>query len=217
MNMPDFSRKEENIHAITHGIPTIISFIGLYILVEHTVSFQDNLMMFSFAFFGISLICVFLASTIYHWVDTMPLKKHLRVVDHLAIYLLIAGSYAPFALVNMRNEAGYKLITLVWGLAIFGVIFKILIRNQLQKYEKFDAGLYAAQGSTAFLFLEELSAAVPSEGMTFLAIGGACYIVGIYFYLGKHIPYHHAIWHLFVIGGAGFHYYTVLNYCTPQL
>lgn len=213
--MPDFSRKEERVHYITHGVPAIFSLYGLAILIQYATPFQDNLLLFSYILFGLSLISVFLASTIYHWVDTMPMKRHLRVVDHLAIYLVVAGTYAPFMLVNLRDHGGFQIIATIWICSALGMVFKILIRNNLQKYEKIDAAIYAVLGSAAFFFLDKITTHIAAPGVQLLAAGGAAYLIGIYFYLAKRIPYHHAIWHLFVIAGAGCHFFAVLYYAVP--
>lgn len=215
MDMPDFSRKEEQVHYLTHGVAAIISFYGLAVLIQYATPFQDTLLLISYIIFGLSLIAVFLASTIYHWVDTMPLKRHLRVLDHLAIYLVVAGTYAPFMLVNLREHGGIPIIGIIWTSTALGMIFKILIRNNLQKYEKIDATIYAVLGSAAFFFMDKITTYIDGPGVQLLCLGGAAYLVGIYFYLGKHIPYHHAIWHLFVIAGAGCHFFAVIYYAVP--
>lgn len=217
MKMPDFTREEEMIHSVSHAIPAVLSLIGLGFLIQKVAPLNDDLAILAVTIFGISLFICFAVSAIYHWVDRFPLKYTLRLCDHFAIYLLIGGSYTPFALLNMRAGIGFTVFAGVWGLAIFGLIFKFLIRNNLQKYERIDASLYAVLGSAAFLFLGDLNACVPNEGMRLLGIGGLAYLVGIYFYLNKKIPYHHVIWHLFVITGAAFHFCAVYYYAKPPI
>ncbi len=217
MKMPDFTREEEIIHSVSHAIPAGLSLIGTGFLIHQLLPLNDSLSIIGVTIFGLSLFICFAVSAIYHWVSRFPLKYTLRLCDHFAIYILIGGSYSPFALLNMREGIGFEVFWGVWMIAAFGLVFKFLIRKNLQKYERIDATLYAVLGSAAIFFLSDLTAAVPERGMQLLSIGGLSYLVGIYFYLNKKIAYHHVIWHLFVIAGAAFHFAAVYNYARPPL
>jgi len=207
-----YSLKEERANYLTHGFSFLMSLAGLGILVGKGLSHEDPYVLPGVVIFGVGLAICFLSSTIYHWVSEPQLKHKLRIVDHLCIYLLIAASYTPFALVNLRDSWGIPVFFIIWGLAIFGSIFKIVIRNQLQKYELVDAFFYVAMGCVALLFITPIIAAIPPEGVWLLLFGGAAYIIGVFFYLNKKIPYNHAIWHLFVMAGGAFHFVAVWGY-----
>ncbi len=207
-----YSLKEERANYLTHGFSFLCSLVGLAILIGKGWSHQDPYVLPGVAIFGLGLTMCFLSSTVYHWVSTPQLKRRLRIIDHLCIYLLIAASYTPFALVNLRDSWGIPVFIAIWVLAILGSIFKILIRNQLQTYELVDAGFYVLMGCMALLFIKPIVANIPPDGVRLLSLGGAAYILGVFFYLNKKIPYNHAIWHLFVMAGGAFHFAAVWRY-----
>lgn len=215
MDLPNYTQSEERAHTLTHLFGFIISIMAVGLLVQSAFVYNDQVIVFAFVLYGLSLICCFLSSTLYHYVEKPALKFKLRVIDHLAIYFLIGGSYTPFALINLRDNGGMRIFFIIWALALGGMLFKILIRNQLQKYEKADAFFYLALGLVAFLFLDKIQTSIAPEALRLLSIGGAFYIVGVLFYLWKAIPYNHAIWHLFVIAGAGFHFMAIWYYAVP--
>ncbi len=208
----NYSPKEEKANYLTHGFSFVVSLIGLGILVAKGWSHKDPYVLPGVVIFGVGLTMCFLSSTVYHWVSTPQLKRRLRIIDHLCIYLLIAASYTPFALVNLRDSWGIPVFFVMWGLAIFGSIFKIMIRNQLQTYEYVDAGFYVLMGCVALLFIKPIVENIPSNGVWLLSLGGAAYLLGVFFYLNKKIPYNHAIWHLFVMAGGAFHFAAVWGY-----
>lgn len=210
-----YSEKEERLNYITHGLGGILSIIGLVVLIIYGVQ-EDWISLLSFILFGASMIAVYTASTLYHWVTRESLKKKLRLLDHAMIYTLIAGTYSPFLLGNFRPSFGWWMFFVVWGLAIMGIIFKILIRNKMDKYAKLDVWIYIGLGSiafvTAFFAGEEAFKGIAPVGLCLLVIGGLFYYVGTFFYSSEKIPYNHAIWHLFVIAGSSCHYFSVLYY-----
>jgi len=216
MKMPDFTREEEVLHSLSHGLSAVISLVGLYFLIIKVLPQNDSLSVIGVTIFGISLFICFFVSAVYHWSDQFPRKYTLRLYDHFAIYILIGGSYTPFALVNMRSGIGFKVFAAIWLFAGLGLIFKFLIRKNLQKYERIDATIYAVLGAAAIFFIDDLKASVAEDGMQLLAIGGLTYLLGIYFYLNKKIAYHHLIWHLFVMIGAAFHFFAVYYYAVPR-
>ncbi len=207
-----YSPKEERANYLTHGFSFLCSLVGLAILVGKGWSHKDPYVLPGVAIFGVGLAMCFLSSTVYHWVQQPDLKRRFRIIDHLCIYVLIGASYTPFALVNLRDNWGIPVFFAIWGLAIFGSIFKIAIRNQLQTYQYVDALIYVVMGCFALLFIEPIVTHIPPDGVWLLSLGGAAYIIGVFFYLNKKIPYNHAIWHLFVMAGGGLHFLAVWKY-----
>ncbi len=217
MKLPFYSEEEENLNFWTHLFGTIVSVVGVFFLVKKVMHYDDGWFILGAWVFGLSMVITFLASTLYHGVRNIPLKKAFRLMDHAAIYLLIAGTYTPFALGNLRNGWGFIIFALIWGLAISGIIFKISIRNYLYKFRHLDLFLYIALGCFVIFFIKPTIEAVGFSGMTLLAIGGAFYLVGAAFYATKRIPYNHAIWHLFVIAGAACHYFSIFYFAQPPV
>lgn len=212
MDIPPYTRNEEIANYLTHGPATIAALIGLGYMVNCFLPKQDYWVVLGVFIFGLTLTMTFAASTAYHYVEQVPLKKTLRLLDHLAIYLLIAGSYSPFTLGNMRYDKGWLIFGLIWLLAIVGITFKIAVRNDFEKYERVDPFIYLAMGFLAIFFLDPLYRCVSPDGIWWLLFGGISYIVGIGFFQWSSLRYHHAIWHLFVISGAFAHIYAVVNY-----
>ena len=215
MKLPFYSEEEENLNFWTHLFGTIVSIIGVFFLVKKVIPYNDGWFILGATVFGVSMICTFLASTLYHGVRKAPLKKAFRLIDHAAIYLLIAGTYTPFALGNLRDGWGFIIFILIWTFAISGIIFKISIRNYLEKFKNVDLFLYIAMGCFVIFFIKPTIEAVEVSGMVLLAIGGAFYLIGAAFYATKRIPYNHAIWHLFVIAGAACHYFSIFYFALP--
>ncbi len=216
-DLPDFTRHEEVVHAWTHGIGAIVSIVAGYLIIQKAMGFGQNRMLVGIGIFSFTLFFALFASTIYHGVKEVRLKRILRIVDHLAIYLLIAGTFTPYTLVNLWGNWGQTILVFIWGVAFLGMAFKILIRNNLQQYEKYDVVFYVVMGCSAFFFFNPITTHIESNGIWFLVLGGASYLVGVYFYLNKKIPYHHAIWHIFVMMGAGFHYVSIYYYVYPKI
>lgn len=217
MKLPFYSQAEERLNFISHLIGTIVSAIGLLFLVKWGYEHGDNGVFLGFVIFGFASTFTFLASTLYHGVSTRKLKKQMRLVDHSAIYIMIAGSYSPFTLGNLREDWGLLLFALVWTLAIGGIIFKYVVRHKMDSLEKLDTILYVILGMLVVLFLRPAFDHISSWGIFFLALGGAFYLVGVVFYLWKKLPYNHAIWHLWVMAGAATHFFSVAYYVNPPV
>ncbi|MFK7908657.1 MAG: hemolysin III family protein [Chitinophagales bacterium] len=217
MKTPNYSSIEECLNYWTHGIGAVISIIGFIVLIYYALEYQDAGVMAGFVVFGLCMIAVFTSSTMYHWVEHIEWKKTLRIFDHLAIFLMIAGTYTPYLLGNMREGWGIPLLIIVWSLAIGGMIFKWLTRYQLQKYEVYSIAFYAGLGLMILFFIQPVVETVDFWGVFLLALGGVFYLVGIVFYANNRIPYNHAIWHLFVIAGAASHYFSILYYVRPPM
>lgn len=163
--------------------------------------------------YGISLILLYLASTLYHSIPHYKVKKVMRVFDHVSIYLLIAGSYTPFALLVLDNTLGDLILYIVWGVAIVGSVFKIFFTG---KFDKLSTLLYIAMGWVAIIAFEPLLSNLPTPGMVLLATGGVLYTGGTVFYMWNKLKYNHAIWHLFVMGGSAAHFFAILFYVLPM-
>ena len=156
--------------------------------------------------YSISLILLFSASTVYHAVDDARIKRRLRVLDHISIYYLIAGTYTPVCVLVLYESKGWLLLTIVWGMALFGTILKLFFTG---KFEVFSLLLYAFMGWSIVIDFNFLREVLSNEGLFYLGLGGAFYTVGILFYAIRKIPFNHLIWHFFVLGGAISHWIMI--------
>ncbi len=200
---------EEWANSVTHGLGALLSIAAVVILVVASRLYGDAWRIVSSSIFGASLVILYSSSTIYHWVSEPHLKRGFRVLDHASIYILIAGSYTPFTLVNMRGGWGWSLFGVIWGLAIIGVVLKI---HFVERYEMLSTIIYLAMGWLMVIAIEPLMDAVPLGGLLWLVGGGVCYTLGVVFFIWERLLYSHAIWHLFVLGGSICHFFAVLYY-----
>ncbi|MBZ2168870.1 hemolysin III family protein [Marinobacter sp. F4216] len=207
-------RIEEWLNSATHGIGALLSVIGTIVLVVGASQLEDNWKLVSFSIFGASLILLYLASTLYHGTRHPELKKLFKTLDHCAIFLLIAGTYTPFLLVNMRGTVGWTLFAIIWSLAITGVVLKIIFKN---RYELARVGIYIAMGWLIIFASSDLVASLSDTALTLMIAGGIAYTGGVAFYLADRIPYMHAVWHLFVIGGSACHFSAVYYGVLPHV
>ncbi|MGW8224396.1 MAG: PAQR family membrane homeostasis protein TrhA [Anaerolineales bacterium] len=206
-NTRTFTLGEEVVHSITHGIGTGLSIAGLVILVVLGVLNGDVYQIIGFTIFGASLVLLYLASTLYHGFQEPRTKRIFKIFDHSAIYLLIAGSYTPFLLVGMRGTTGWILLVVVWLIALIGITMKVLYIDRFQVLSVFA---YLLMGWLCVFAFREMIASIPIGGIIWLAAGGILYTVGVIFYALQKIPYMHAVWHFFVLGGSLCHYFAVL-------
>lgn len=204
-----YSLSEEVANAISHGIGTLLSVAALTLLVTYAVIAQDPVRVISFSIYGASLIILFLASTLYHSFVNESLKKVFKVIDHCAIYILIAGTYTPLMLLTIEGSLGYWMLTVIWLIALLGVAFKIKFGSQYKNLSLFS---YLGMGFISLFIIKELYQQLSSGGMTLLVTGGVVYSLGVIFYVLKQVPYTHAIWHMFVLGGASCHFFMMLFY-----
>lgn len=200
--------KEEIANLATHGIGVVASAIGLGFLLYVAKTNGGVWEQVSFGIFGITMLFVFLSSTIYHTIRTPKLKIIFQTIDQSAIFLLIAGSYVPFCLVSMRGVWGWSILSIVWTMAIAGIALKFYFQNRVVKPFIY---LYSAMGWLCVIAVKEMLEKVPEFSLIFIVIGGAFYMIGVIFYLWEKLPYNHAIWHVFVIGGCASHYVAVLE------
>jgi hemolysin III len=200
---------EEVANAITHGIGVALSISALVLLVVFAGRTEDSLRMVSSVTFGSSLVFLYLASTLYHGLTSLRAKRIFKVFDHAGIYLLIAGSYTPFTLVTLRGPVGWALLGTVWTLAVTGIVTEVL---WLDRPRWLSALLFIGMGWIVIFAVRPLAAALPQGGLWLLVAGGLAYTAGTIFYLLESIPYMHAVWHLWVIGGSACHVLAVLLY-----
>lgn len=166
----------------------------------------------SAAIFGSTMVLLYLASTLYHAIQSPRAKQVLRGFDHAAIYLLIAGTYTPFALVSLRGPWGWSLFGVVWGLALFGIIAQ---GGFLRRHGVFRVLLYLAMGWVVVIAAKPLLTNLEPGALWLLGLGGLCYTAGLRFYASNRIPFAHAIWHLFVLAGTILHFFAILLYVIP--
>ena len=207
-----YSPREELANGITHGIGTLLSMGGLAVLVAFATRFGDVWHIVSCSVFGVTLLLMYTASTLYHSIPLPRVKTVLRVIDHSAIFFLIAGTYTPFTLVNLRGPWGWSLFGIVWGIALLGVAFQVTL---LRRWEIASIGLYVAMGWVVVVAIKPLLASVAPAGLALLLTGGLSYTLGIIFYKWRRLPYHHAVWHLFVLAGSTLHFFAILLYVIP--
>lgn len=200
---------QEKANSITHGIGAILSVAGCVILLIIATSKGDNWRIVSFSIYGASLILLYLSSTIYHGLSNTRIKYIFQVLDHSAIYLLIAGSYTPLTLISLRGIWGWSLLGLVWSIAFCGIFMKAFFFNETQVISMI---LYIIMGWLIIIAVKPLIEAIPRGMFLWIVAGGLSYSLGIIFYLTRKIPYHHTIWHLFVMGGSIAHFLGILFY-----
>lgn len=202
-------RSEEVWNTITHGIGAVLSVFALILMLYYSIVNGSKLAIFSSFAFGLGLVLLYTASTVYHATENQKKKKILQQLDHLCIYLLIAGTYTPVMLVGLNGVWGWTMFGLVWGIAIIGFIFKF---SPLRKNEKLSLILYALMGWVAVIAIKPLFENLSTGALVHLGLGGLAYTVGIYFFANEKIRYNHLIWHLFVLAGSTFHFVAVFAY-----
>ena len=209
MQTQDYGLAEEIINAISHGLAALLSVAGLTLLVTLAWLQSDIAKVISFSIYGASLVLLFSASTLYHALLHDKAKKVFKLLDHCAIYLLIAGTYTPLMLVTLADDLGNIVLCIIWGLALSGIAFKVKFGN---KYKKLSLATYLGLGLISIIFIDKLNAKLASEGMFLLALGGIIYGLGTIFYVRKNKQYSHAIWHLFVFMAAICHFFMMFFY-----
>ena len=204
---------EDAASALTHGLGLVLSLAGLCVLVALAFMYGTRLHIVSCGVYGITLVGLYTASTLYHSVQSPGLKHALKVIDHCSIYLLIAGTYTPFTLVLLHGGWGWTLFGVVWGLSVFGIVFKIFF---VDRFKVTSVSIYLLMGWMAIVAIKPMLTFVPTGGVRLLVMGGLIYTAGILFYVWKKIPYNHAIWHLFVLAGSACHFFAVMFYVLPR-
>lgn len=206
-----YTLTEEICHCTIHGLGIILSIAGLVILAAFSSVYGNAWTVVSTALFGASMIILYTASTLYHAVPNAQAKKILKKFDHIAIYYLIAGTYTPFLLVNLRGALGWTIFGIIWGLALLGTVLKLVTSGSGTKI--WSIGLYLLMGWMIVFASKSLYEHISTAGLVFLVLGGLFYTLGIFFYVWKSKKYTHAIWHFFVLAGTIMHFFAVLYGC----
>ncbi|OON39529.1 hemolysin III family protein [Izhakiella australiensis] len=205
-----YSLAEELANSISHGIGCVLGIIGLVLMLMQAVELKaGTTAIVSYSLYGGSIILLFLASTLYHAVPYERAKRWLKKVDHCAIYLLIAGTYTPFLLVGLKSTLAHVLLVVVWLLALMGVIFKMVFAH---RFKALSLITYLAMGWLSLIMVYQLAMKLSPWSVWLLAIGGVIYSLGVIFYAIERIPYNHAIWHAFVLGGSASHFFAIYLY-----
>ncbi|OQY02523.1 MAG: hemolysin D [Bacteroidetes bacterium 4572_117] len=204
-----YSPKEESINTISHGFGLALSIPALILLVIYAITEGNVWHIVSFSIYGSSLVLLYLASTLYHGAKKPELKKKLNVFDHSAIYVLIAGTYTPFALVTLNGFWGWLIFGIIWSLAIIGLVVKLFYTG---RFNKISTLAYVLMGWVVIIAIKPLINNLSSEGLFWLFVGGLFYTIGAALYLIKKLPYNHAIFHVFVLLGSLSHFISVFFY-----
>ncbi|WKB81669.1 hemolysin III family protein [Cellulophaga lytica] len=197
---------EERLNTASHAIGAVLGVVGFFVLVYFNTN-KTSFALFSLVVYAASIIMLYTASTLYHAATTKVLKEKYRILDHSSIYVLIAGTYTPVALITLENGNGWLIFWVVWGIAIVGIILKLFFTG---RFETLSLLLYLVMGWLIVLDYSSLVANVSPTALNLLFLGGAFYTVGIVFYAIRKIPYNHFIWHLFVLAGSVAHFFFIL-------
>jgi hemolysin III len=213
MKSPPRLELEEVANSLTHALGLVFSLAAAPMLVAAAYARSDALGVVSCSVFAVSLVLLYGASTAYHMARHPPAKNLMQVLDHACIYLLIAGSYTPFALISLRGAWGWSFFGVVWGMAAVGILFKLFFTGRFNTLSNI---FYLGMGWMAVLGWKPMQASMPEGGMTWLMIGGAAYTFGIaFFILDEKIRFFHAIWHIFVLAGSAAHVVAVYRFVLP--
>lgn len=205
---------EEVANTLTHGFGLLLSLFGLGLLVYLANIYGDVWYIVSAVIYGLSLIALYAASTLYHGATSPELKEKLRLIDHCCIYLLIAGTYTPFTLIALRGTFGNSLFLLVWAFAVVGIGIKIFLHNRIPAASVIS---YLVMGWIGIVAVQPLYQALGLMPILLIVIGGLVYTLGTIFYGWKSLKHHHAVWHLFVLGGSILHFLAISIYIIPYV
>ena len=208
----EYSVLEEVLHASTHGIGVLLSIGGLSWMLYLSISAADPWRIVASSIYGTTLITLFLASTVYHGLYRSRHRELFKLLDHCAIYLLIAGTYTPFLLVAMRNNTGWWLFGTIWALATAGIVKKLWFRH---RFPRLALASYLVMGWLVVIAAPQVAAAIGGAGMGWLVAGGLCYTFGAAFYVAERLPFNHTVWHVFVLGGGICHFLGIVWYVLP--
>jgi hemolysin III len=203
---------EEFVNVLSHGIGFLLSMAALTLMVVFASLDGNAWHIIGVSIFGASLVVLYLASTLFHWSMRSQVRKYLNVFDHSAIYVLIAGTYTPFLLVTLNGPWGWSLFGVIWGLAIAGIVFKMFFTGQ---YDRLSLLIYVLMGWLILIAIVPLVQNLSTMGLLWLLIGGISYSIGAVFYLLNRLPFNHAIFHFWVLGGSICHFFAVFWYVIP--
>ncbi len=207
--MYKYTFEQEVANGITHGIGFLLTIIGIPVLINLAVNNVSGIGIMAVVIYSISLLMVYLTSTLYHAFQYEPLKMVFKTLDHISIYFLIAGTYTPFLLIALNDWTGWTMAIVLWSIVVFGIFYKLFY---IGKNENLSLAIYIGMGWLVVLIIKPVWAALPTAALAWLGVGGAAYMIGVIFYVSEKIYYGHAIWHVFVLGGSIAHYIAVI-YC----
>ena len=207
-----YSLSEEIASSVTHGVGFLLALVALSVMVVFAALRGTAWHVVACSVYGVTLVLLFAASTLYHSLPWPRTKAVMKVIDHSAIYLLIAGTYTPFLLVSLRGPWGWTLFGVIWGLALVGVVFKIFFAG---RFKVFSTLVYIGMGWMVIVAIRPLCQTLPLGGLLWMVAGGVLYTIGTIFYLGHRIPFNHAIWHSFVLAGSLCHFFSVMLFVIP--
>ena len=203
---------EEIANSVTHGVGALLAVAGVTVLVTLAARRGTAWHVVACSVFGATLVLLYLASTLYHAIPFPRAKRVFRVLDHGGILFLIAGTYTPFTLVTLRGPWGWSLFGIVWGLAVLGIMLDLFMPRR----RTLAVALYLVMGWAVVVALRPLVGAMATGGVVLLVVGGVAYTAGVAFYVWRRLPYHHALWHGFVLAGSAAHFFAVLLYVVPR-
>lgn len=203
-----YTLREEVLNSLTHGLGAMLAVAALVTLIILGATRGTGWHVAGYSIYGATLVLLFLASTVYHTVQHTPLREVFRRIDHAAIYIFIAGSYTPFALVALRGPLGWTMLAIIWGLAVAGILFKVWFIN---RWVVLSTLAYVGMGWLGIIAFPQLVQMLPAYGTAFLIVGGVIYTLGVIFYALDRIPYNHAIWHVFILAAAACHFIAVYS------
>ncbi|WP_075182630.1 hemolysin III family protein [Pantoea sp. 1.19] len=205
-----YSLAEEIANSISHGLGLVFGIVGLVLMLTQAVESRAGVTaIVSYSLYGGSMIVLFMASTLYHAIPHPRARFWLKKIDHCAIYLLIAGTYTPFLLVGLGSPLAHGLMVVIWSLALLGVVFKLAFAH---RFEVLSLITYLGMGWLSLIVIYQLAMRLSAGSVWLLALGGVIYSLGVIFYASKRIPYNHAIWHGFVLGGSVCHFLAIYLY-----
>ncbi|MEN0644178.1 hemolysin III family protein [Alkalicoccobacillus gibsonii] len=207
-----FSKDEELANAITHGIGAVISIACLTLLIVFASLYGNAWHIVSFSIYGTSMLLLYASSTLVHSFPPGKAKDLFEILDHSAIYLFIAGTYTPILFIVVQGALGWTLFGIIWGIATLGIVFKIFF---VKKFLVISTIFYLLMGWMALFAIKPIVLTLPIQGTLFLIGGGILYSLGTIFYIWRGFKFHHAVWHLFVLGGTVLHFFLVIMYILP--
>lgn len=203
-----YSDKEEKLNVISHGLGLVLSIVAFPFLILKSFNFEGFWQPISFIIYGVSMLILYAASTFYHAAKNPKKRRKLNILDHAAIYVLIAGSYSPFCLVGLNSRLGWYMFLFVWLFAFTGIILKLFFTG---KFDKISTAMYLLMGWQVMFFIKPLMESIITSGFYFLIAGGVFYSVGAILYSIKKMPYNHAVFHVFVLMGSLSHFIAIYN------
>jgi hemolysin III len=208
------TEREELVNALTHSVGVLVASAGAAVLIVFAALYGTVWHIVACSVYGATLVLMFAASTLYHAARTVHTKHYLNIVDHCAIYLLIAGTYSAYTLTILRSPLGWVVFGIVWACALAGIILKTAF---IGHFRVLSTIAYLAIGWVCIILAKQILETVPTGGLILLFGGGLAYSFGVIFYLWRSLPFNHAFWHLFVLAGGALQYFSVLLYVVPIL